>query len=93
MTKDDTASMMLKLVQEFKASGQSRKVFAASHGIKVGKLQYWISKFAKTKRPDSEPNNSTQDFVPITLPSSTKATLAQHILIRLQSGVEIEIPL
>jgi len=92
MTKKDTASRMGKLVKEFRSSAHSRKAFAAAHGIKEGKLQYWISKLAKSKKSVSESRNSVQDFVPITLPASEQPEV-RNILIRLQNGVEIEIPL
>jgi len=53
MAKKDTASRMRKLVDEFSVSGQSRKAFAAAHGIKEGKLQYWISKLTASKKETS----------------------------------------
>jgi len=92
MAKKDTASRMRKLVDEFSVSGQSRKAFAAAHGIKEGKLQYWISKLTASKKETSIAATLEKDFVPITLPGVAPLE-GRNILIRLQSGVEIEIPL
>jgi len=89
MTKKDTASRMGKLVEEFRASGQSRKAFARAHGIKEGKLQYWISKFTKSKKSIPDRRDSAQDFVPITFPTTNEPE-ERNILIRLQSGAEIK---
>jgi len=92
MTKKDTASQMHKLVKEFEASGQSRREFAAAHGIKEGKLHYWISKLTKSKKLISGSSISEKNFVPIAV-SSIPEQEVRSILIRLTSGVEIEIPL
>jgi len=88
MTKNGTASRMRKLVKEFKNSGQSQKAFAASHGIKEGKLHYWISKL--TKPQQSVTVTPKKDFVAIEV---TPEQEDRCIMIRLKSGIEIEIPL
>lgn len=96
MTKKENAAHMAKLVKDFKHSGKSQKDFALSHGIKEGKLHYWISKLTKAGKTTSTNDSPTpivpKNFVPITVGDTTDRN-AQHLLIRLQSGVEIEIPL
>ena len=89
MTKRDTASLMRKLVKQFEDSGQSRREFASAHGIKQGKLHYWISKLTKPQVSDSAVENN---FVPIVIaPVAVQET--GNIIIRCTNGVEIEIPL
>jgi len=89
MTKRDTASLMRKLVKQFEDSGQSRREFASAHGIKEGKLHYWISKLTKPQVSDSAVENN---FVPIAIaPMAVQET--GNIIIRCTNGVEIEIPL
>ena len=88
MTKKDTASRMRKLVGQFKDSGRSQKAFAAAHGIKEGKLYYWISKLSKPQQ--SVTVTPKKAFVDIEVSSGQES---RCIMIRLKSGVEIEIPL
>lgn len=92
MTKKDNASRMCKLVMEFEESGQSQKEFSAAHGIKQGKLYYWISKLTKQQQGVSSSSVSENNFVPITLTSEEEQEI-RSIIIRCTSGVEIEIPL
>ena len=88
MTKKDTASRMRKLVGQFKDSGQSQKAFAAAHGIKEGKLYYWISKLSRPQQ--SAKGTPKKDFVALEVASGQES---RCIMIRLKNGVEIEIPL
>ncbi len=90
MTKKDTASQMRRLVKKFNDSGQSQKEFAARHGLKEGKLYYWVSKLSKSSESVSPSTISKKDFVAIEV---TPEQGAGSIMIRLKSGVEIEIPL
>ena len=81
---------MAKLVDRYKASGQSQKTFAASHGVSEGKLHYWITKLS---RPDKAlPLADGPSFVPIEISPWLSRKTDQAILIRLKNGVEIEIP-
>jgi transposase-like protein len=90
MAKNDTSSQMRKLVKQFKDSGQSQKEFAAAHGLKKGKLYYWICKLSKPQQSGTPLVTAKKDFVAIEL---TPAQEGRSIMIRLKSGVEIEIPL
>lgn len=90
MTKNDTASQMRKLVKQFKSSGQSQKGFAAAHGLKEGKLYYWINKLSKPQQSVSPLVPPKKDFVAIEVRPDQEG---RSIMIRLKSGVEIEIPL
>ncbi len=90
MTKKDTASQMRRLVKKFNDSGQSQKEFAARHGLKEGKLYYWISKLSKPQQSVAPLSTPKKDFVAIEV---TPEQEAGCIMIRLKSGVEIEIPL
>ena len=93
MTKQDQATSMFKLVKEFEASGQSQKDFARAHGIKKGKLHYWICKSRNQKQKSSRSSSSSKkNFVPLLVPAVSEPT-GQRILIRCSHGVEIEIPL
>ena len=85
MTKSGNASRMHKLVEEFRESGLSQKDFAASYGLTTGKMHYWVSKMARPER-SAGPRNG---FVAI---SVTPEPEGRNIVIRLKSGVEIEIP-
>jgi len=85
MTKSGNASRMHKLVKQFRDSGLSQKEFAASHGLTTGKLHYWVSKTARPERSAAP----KKDFVAI---SVTPELEDRNIVIRLKSGVEIEIP-
>ncbi len=90
MRKNDNASVMFKLVKDFETSNKSQKEFAAAHGIKPGKLSYWIFKLTKDQQAVSLLSASDNNFVPITLTSEDEM---RSIIIRCTSGVEIEIPL
>ena len=81
---------MRRLVKKFNDSGQSQKEFAARHGLKEGKLYYWVSKLSKSSESVSPSTISKKDFVAIEV---TPEQEAGCIMIRLKSGVEIEIPL
>lgn len=90
MTKKNNASHMRKLVKLYQESGQSQKEFAAAHGLKEGKLYYWISKLSKPQQSVAPLATPKKDFVAIEV---TPEQEAGCIMIRLKSGVEIEIPL
>jgi len=90
MTKKVTASQMYNLVKKFQESGQSQKDFAAAHGLKEGKLYYWISKLTKPQQSVTPLVTPKNDFVAIEV---TPEQEGRSIMIRLKSGVEIEIPL
>ena len=81
---------MTKLVGLYKESDQSQKAFAASHGINEGKLHYWITKLSSSNK--ILPKVNQPSFVPIEITPLLLAKTDQAILIRLKSGVEIEIP-
>jgi hypothetical protein len=89
MTKKGNASRMHKLVKEFRDSGRSQKEFAAAHGLSEGKMHYWVSKLARAGRPAPPSIAAKKDFVAI---SVTPELEDRNIVIRLKSGVEIEIP-
>ena len=89
MTKQDHATYMTKLVKKFKESDQSQKDFAASHGLKEGKLYYWISKLSKGQQSVASVETAKNDFVALEV---TPEYESRTIMIRTKSGVEIEIP-
>jgi len=81
---------MVKMVRKYEASGQSQRDFALVHGLSKSKLHYWIKKLSK---PDKVlPKANEFPFVPIEITTSPSRKTDQTILIRLTSGVEIEIP-
>lgn len=90
MTKNGNASRMHKLVKEFRDSGRSQKEFAAAHGLSPGKMHYWVSKTARPERSAPPSIVPKKDFVAI---SVTPQRDNRNIVIRLKSGVEIEIPI
>ena len=81
---------MQKLVKAYKASGQSQKAFAATHGVSKSKLHYWITKLSKPSKV--LPRDTESSFVPIEITASPLEKTDKVILIRLVSGIEIEIP-
>ncbi len=89
MTTKENADYMAKLVTKFKSSRQTQKEFSAAHGLNEGKLCYWISKLRKQQAPIATSSTPQKDFVAIEV---TAADSPANIIIRLQSGVEIEIP-
>ncbi len=89
MTKKVNASRMQKLVKEFRDSGRSQKEFASAHGLTPGKLHYWVSKTARPERSAAPSIFPKKGFVAISL---TPEHGGRNIVIRLKSGVEIEIP-
>jgi transposase-like protein len=78
---------MRKLVTNYYESGQSKSVFARTHGISKGKLSYWIHKFPRKEAKEPVKSN----FVPLSVPPSAQSS-TQSMFIRLGNGVEIEIP-
>ena len=91
MSKEDIAAKMKPLVLKYRSSGQSRKAFALAHGISLPKLDYWIKKLSKSAAKHKK-GPSASDFVPLYVEPSPLNARA-HLMIRLPSGVEIEIPL
>ena len=89
MREKETASQMRKLVKEFKSSGQSQKEFSLAHGIKEGKLHYWISKLEKSEQRVAPVITEKKDFIAIEVAPDHEGL---SIMIRMKSGVEIEIP-
>jgi transposase-like protein len=91
MPKEDISAKMKPLVKQYHKSGQTRKAFASVHGISEPKLDYWIKKLSK-----SAPKNNKalwgSDFVPLEVNRSPLSSPG-HLVIRLRSGIEIEIPL
>lgn len=90
MSKEDLAAKMKPLVLKYRSSGQTRKAFAASHGISQPKLDYWIKKLSKSAPKHKKA--AASGFVPLKVEPSLLDARAQ-LLIRLPSGVEIQIPL
>lgn len=79
---------MIKLVAKYEASGQSQRDFAVTHGLSKSKLHYWVKKSSKS--PNSPCAGTISDFLPLEITPSEKTD--KVILIRLVSGIEIEIP-
>ena len=48
MSREDLTAHMESLVLEYYQSDQTRKAFAAAHGISLEKLIYWIKKMSKS---------------------------------------------
>ena len=91
MAKEELAVNMAAFVGQYRDSGQTRKAFAASHDISEAKLTYWIKKLSQLTAKDRK-SPLASGFVPLKLESSPLDT-SDHLLIRLPSGVEIQIPL
>lgn len=47
MSEEDITARMASLILKYRSSGQSRKDFAAAHGMSESKLGYWLLKFSK----------------------------------------------
>ena len=89
MTTRLNASRMRKLVKEFRASDQSATEFASAHGLTKSTLYYWISKLSKLEQSVTPSATPKKDFVAIEIAPEQGSG---NIMIRLKSGVEIEIP-
>lgn len=89
MSRKDIASKMAKMVREYSASGQSRKMFSASRGVSEGKLHYWVKKLSAGKAVALADRSA---FVPIDIPPPPSGKADQVISIHLPNGVEIKIP-
>ena len=90
MSKEDIAAKMKVLVRQYHSSGQSRKVFASAHGISEAKLTYWIKKLSKSA-PKHKKSPPASGFVPLKV-EPFPLDARDGLLIRLPSGVEIQIP-
>ena len=91
MSTEPTASDMASLVAQYHQSDQTRKAFAAAHGISLGKLIYWVKKMSKSPEPPTAEDNTTPvNFLPLKVHSSPGSNC---VLIRLDNGVEIQIPM
>lgn len=91
MSKEELAAKMKSLVLQYRSSGQTRKAFALTHGISLPKLDYWIKKLSKPALKNKK-LPSSPGFVPLEVRPSPLSKPG-HLLIRLPSGVEIEIAL
>lgn len=91
MSKEAIAAKMKVLVSQYRVSGQTRKAFALAHGISEPKLDYWIKKMSKSAVKPKKKSSGT-DFVALGVEASPLHS-RDHLMIRLPSGVEIEIPL
>lgn len=90
MSKTNIANQMKPLVAQYHESGQTRKAFALAHGISEAKLIYWIKKLSKSTPKNKQ--GAASGFVPLKVEPSLLDARTQ-LLIRLPSGVEIQIPL
>lgn len=81
---------MTNLVAQYKASDLSQRDFAARHGISKSKFHYWLTKLSKSVK--TLPLVTESSFLPIAISPSPSEKPEQVIMIRLPSGVEIEIP-
>ena len=77
MTKTDK---MFDLVEQWKSSGQPRKVFCEGHDLKLSTFGYWIAKKKRTQQPSggfmpidvsSEPGRQVE----ITYPNGVRITM------------------
>lgn len=54
MSKRESKSVeMFRLVEELESSGQDRQTFASLHGIALGKLTYWRSRYHRQHQASS----------------------------------------
>jgi len=87
MSRSEKACKMFELVESWRASGQSRQQFCATHDIKVAKLAYWISR--KNKYDHHSTGSSGGGFIAIepTVAHPQTAKVALHY----PNGVRLEI--
>jgi hypothetical protein len=83
----DKKGQMFELVSKWRNSGQTRKVFALSHGITEASFDYWCSKH------DSEQRLKTGQpkFIEITSPLPDTKTDRPQIELELPGGLRIKI--
>jgi transposase-like protein len=82
---------MQELVSQYKSSGQSQMEFSLAHNISKSKLHYWIKKLETIGKVSTVVSAAT--FVPIAITPTASQKTDQAIVIRLTSGIEIEIPI
>ena len=78
----DKTEKMFSLVDQYRNSGLSMKVFAEQNNIKRPTFVYWVQ-----KKKQSEKKGSTGDFLPISFPSDKFRTAQIEILY--PNGVKI----
>jgi len=75
---------MYALILKFESSGQTRRSFCESHGIKLPKFQYWHTKYQQSQQ-------AKVGFAKLEI--SSPSGLAPKILtIKMTNGTIIEIP-
>jgi len=87
MTTKTKTEAMFSLVQQWKASGQTKQTFCSEHAISHHTLGYWVTKYNQSQKPSAsgfaliDPGVALQDQ-PLTL------TYPNGVQIRL-SGVHL----
>lgn len=81
----DKEERMFALVDQYKESGQSMKVFSGLHNIKLSTFTYWVQK----KRRIDESQN-TGGFIPIKGPANLSASAMFEVIY--PNGVRIRLP-
>lgn len=72
---------MYGLVDQWRASGQTQKVFCGEHGVKVSTFSYWVSK----KKLSEEP---TGGFLPV---QTEWPAASGQVLITYPNGVTLSV--
>lgn len=82
MNTQEKRERMLAMVEDWKASGLTKKAFGVLHGIKVATLGYWV---AKSKEQES----GTKGFIEMT---SRPAVKSDQVEIIYPTGVRLKVP-
>jgi len=75
MTLNQKREQMRSIVEQWKDSDQSQRIFAEQQNIALEKLRYWIKQFSE--------GNSEGNFIQL------KSTTSPEIIIRYPNGVEL----
>jgi transposase-like protein len=81
MTSTTKTDAMFSLVQQWKASGQTKQTFCNQHNITHHTLSYWVTKYNQSRQP------SPGGFTPIDLSPAEAGQLS----ITYPNGVQIRL--
>ena len=90
MSIKNSEKRMFELVEQWKQSNKSMKIFAEENNLTYFTFQYWCRKFKEKKI--TKPNNSSAGFIPVTIkePQKTSSKIPQ-IEFHLPNGIEIKV--
>ena len=87
MSRREKARKMFELVETWRASGQTRQQFCATHDIKVSRLAYWINR--KNQHDRHNTGSAAGGFIAVE--TSTAHTEPTKVALHYPNGVRLEL--